>query len=202
MSWFPAALLTKRNVLPSGASAGYCSSPASNVSRFSETCGETGYKARVGDIRHNFIFYWPYDSRAPWGGIANWNADPLTGEIIGGAAQIMGRSATFAAAQQRDIIALELGDAKIDDLVEGSQEAMFAKNLTDGHKEAPRALTAEEMKKRTSDVEASFVSQVIDACVSSTPETPTWVTIGSAQSPTEEDSRTSPWPPLPSSAST
>ena len=48
--------------------------------------------ARVGDLRNNFIFYWPYDSRAPWGGIADWNADPLTGEIVGAAAQIMGRS--------------------------------------------------------------------------------------------------------------
>ena len=51
-----------------------------------EACGETGERARVGDLRHNFIFYWPYASRAPWGGIADWNADPLTGQIIGAAA--------------------------------------------------------------------------------------------------------------------
>ena len=46
-----------------------------------ETCGKTGYQARLGDIRHNFMAYWPYASRAPWGGIADWRADPLTGEI-------------------------------------------------------------------------------------------------------------------------
>ncbi len=127
-----------------------------------ETCGETGYKARVGDIRHNFIFYWPYDSRAPWGGIADWNADPLTGEIIGAAAQIMGRSATFAAAQQRDIIALELGDAKIEDLIQGSQEATFSKALTNGRSPA-RALTPEEMKKRADDIDRAHLQQSLAA---------------------------------------
>lgn len=128
-----------------------------------ETCGATGYRARVGDIRHNFIFYWPYDSRAPWGGVANWNADPLTGEIIGAAAAIMGRSATMAAAQQRDIISLELGDAKIEELIEGSQEARFAKSLTDGHKEAPRGLTPEEMKRRTGNVDKGHLVQSLGA---------------------------------------
>lgn len=128
-----------------------------------ETCGETGYRARVGDIRHNFLFYWPYDSRAPWGGIANWNADPLTGEIIGGAAQIMGRSATMAAAQQRDIIALALGDAKIEDLIEGSQEATFARSLANGHQEAPRAFSPEEMKKRTADADRAHLVRSLGA---------------------------------------
>jgi hypothetical protein len=64
----------------------FCHNPVRDYD-LHETCGETGYKARVGDIRHNFVFYWPYESRAPWGGIANWNADPLTGEIIGASAR-------------------------------------------------------------------------------------------------------------------
>ncbi len=128
-----------------------------------ETCGETGYKARVGDIRHNFVFYWPYDSRAPWGGIANWNADPLTGQIIGGAAEIMGRSATYAAAQQRDIIQLAIGDTKIEDLIEGSQEARFAKTLADGRSPAgkPTALTEDELKKRVADIDQSHLTQTL-----------------------------------------
>ena len=27
-------------------------------------CGEVGYQARLGDIRHNFLAYWPHQSRA------------------------------------------------------------------------------------------------------------------------------------------
>lgn len=69
----------------------------------------------------------------------------------------MGRSATMAAAQQRDIIALEPGDAKVEDVIEGSQEATFAKSLANGHKEAPRALSTEEMKKRTTDADRSHL---------------------------------------------
>ena len=126
-----------------------------------ETCGPTGYKARVGDIRHNFLFYWPYDSRAPWGGIANWNADPLTGEIIGGAAQIMGRSATFAAAQQRDIIQLALGDLKMEELVTGTQEARFAKSMINGR--APEALSEAEMQKRATAIDATHLKQSLGA---------------------------------------
>ena len=129
-----------------------------------DTCGETGYKARVGDIRHNFVFYWPHDSRAPWGGIANWNADPLTGEIIGAAAQIMGRSATFAAAQQRDIIQLALGDLKIEDLITGTQEATFSKTLTDGR---TPTLTEAEMKKRVADVDRAHLAKTFASSTTS-----------------------------------
>jgi hypothetical protein len=112
-----------------------------------DTCGDEGYKARVGDIRHNFIFYWPYASRAPWGGIANWNADPLTGRIIGGAAQIMGRSATYAAAMQRDIIQIALGDTKIEDIVDGNPSEQFAKRLVNG--DGPqKPLSQAEINKR------------------------------------------------------
>ncbi len=110
-----------------------------------EVCGKTGDTARVGDIRKNFVFYWPYESRAPWGGIANWEADPITGQIIGAAAQIMGRSATYAAAMQRDIIQLALGDIKVEDIVENVPAANYAKTLENGHSPA---LTEEEMKKR------------------------------------------------------
>ncbi len=110
-----------------------------------DTCGKTGALARVGDIRKNFVFYWPYESRAPWGGIANWEGDPLTGQIIGGAAQIMGRSATYAAAMQRDIIQLALGDIKLDDIIENTPAETYAKMLTDGRSPG---LTEAEMKQR------------------------------------------------------
>ena len=97
-----------------------------------DACGKTNDTARVGDIRKNFVFYWPYNSRAPWGGIANWEGDPLNGMIVGAAAQVMGRSATFAAAQQRDIIQLVLGDQTVSDIIEGTASETFAHKLQDG----------------------------------------------------------------------
>ena len=75
-----------------------------------DVCGAQNATARIGDLRHHFINYWQYASRAPWGGIANWNADPLTGQIIGAAATIMGRSVTGAAAQIRDILMVKNGE--------------------------------------------------------------------------------------------
>jgi hypothetical protein len=110
------------------------------------TCGATGDRARVGDVRKNFVFYWPYDSRAPWGGIANWNADPLTGEIIGASATIMGRSATFAAAQQRDIIQLALGDVALSDVITGVTADVYVQNLRNGT--ASTALSQAEIARR------------------------------------------------------
>lgn len=124
-----------------------------------DTCGQTGELARVGDIRKNFVFYWPYESRAPWGGIANWNADPLTGEIIGAAAAIMGRSATFAAAQQRDVIQLAMGDVKLDDVITGVPATTFSKTLVDGH--APTALTKEQIASRVAAVDLKHLNATI-----------------------------------------
>ena len=43
-------------------------------------CGKTGEVARNGDQRKNFIFYWPYDSDAHYGGVAGLDPDPETGE--------------------------------------------------------------------------------------------------------------------------
>ncbi len=109
----------------------FCHNPVRSYD-IEETCGKKDSVARVGDVRKNFIYYWPFESRAPWGGIADWNGDPLTGEIWGGAAQIMGRSATYAAALQRDVLQLAMGDVKIDDLVKGVQAQAYVKTLQNG----------------------------------------------------------------------
>ncbi|MFT3770986.1 MAG: hypothetical protein QM820_36680 [Minicystis sp.] len=129
-----------------------------------ETCGKTGYEARVGDLRHNFLFYWPYESRAPWGGIADWNADPLTGQIIGAAAQIMGRSATYAAALQRDILQLAMGDTMVTDITDGVPAQNYAHYLQNGS--TPAALTKEELAKRVSAVDAAGVMTKVGPKVS------------------------------------
>jgi hypothetical protein len=126
-----------------------------------EVCGETGAVARLGDIRKNFMAYWPYASRVRWGGIGNWGADPLTGEIRGGAAMIMGRSATMAAALQRDIIQLALGDITIDEVIEGVPADRYAHYLQEGH--TPEALPESELEHRASSVDAEHARLTIGA---------------------------------------
>jgi hypothetical protein len=122
-------------------------------------CGPAGYRARVGDLRHNFLIYWPYESRAPWGGIADWNADPLTGEIIGAAAWIMGRSVTFAAATQRDILQVAMGDTTVSEITDGSPAESYAHYLQGGL--APEALSMEEIDRRVASVDAAGVMQAV-----------------------------------------
>ncbi|MCA9618204.1 MAG: zinc-dependent metalloprotease, partial [Myxococcales bacterium] len=120
-----------------------------------ESCGEVGYRARLGDVRKNFMAYWPYASRAQYGGIGNWGADPLTGEIHGAAAMIMGRSATHAAAFQRDVIQLAMGDLSLEDILEGVPSETYAGYLKDG---APaQALSNEELARRVASVDAEHV---------------------------------------------
>lgn len=124
-----------------------------------ETCGPTGGSARVGDLRRNFLVYWPYESRAPWGGIADWNADPLTGEIIGAAAWIMGRSATYAAAMQRDILQVAMGDTTVSDITDGEPAGTYGHYLQGGR--SPEGLSAEEIERRVADVDAATAMQSV-----------------------------------------
>jgi len=124
-----------------------------------EPCGPVGDAARVGDLRKNFLVYWPYESRAPWGGIADWNADPLTGQIIGAAAFIMGRSATYAAAQQRDILQVAMGDTTPEEITTGAPATNYAHYLKDGY--SPEGLTTEEIDRRVASVDADRALQTI-----------------------------------------
>ncbi|MDO9020976.1 MAG: hypothetical protein Q8S73_13500 [Deltaproteobacteria bacterium] len=84
----------------------------------STACREVGFRVRLGDIRYNHVSYWPGNSRAPFGGIAHWGFDPLTGEVVSNGGFNMGRSVEFAAGQQRDYIRMILHylDPSLDDL--------------------------------------------------------------------------------------
>jgi len=110
-------------------------------------CGTPGEAIRLGDIRKNYAIYWPYASRAPYGGVATIGADPLTGEMLGVTATTMMRSATAAAAQQRDIIQIALGDLKVEELIEGVQAARYADVVKNGKvsEGMAKAKTAEEI---------------------------------------------------------
>lgn len=124
-----------------------------------EVCGVTGDAARLGDIRKNFFAYWPHASRAPWGGIGNWGADPLSGEIHGAAAMIMGRSATYAAAMQRDMIQLAMGDISVEDITDGVPADNYAHTLQNGH--SPAALSQKELSDRVKSIDAVHARQAI-----------------------------------------
>lgn len=125
-----------------------------------KVCGPVGYSARVGDIRHNFMYYWPYASRAPWGGIANWNADPTTGMIIGAAATTMGRSATYAAAMVRDIIMVANGELSMTDITNGTPATLYERRLQNGYQPS-EALSPEQIKSRIDAIDAKHAAEMI-----------------------------------------
>lgn len=102
-------------------------------------CREAGFHYRQGDIRFNHLTYWPVESRAPWGGIAHWGFDPLTGQVIANGATNMGRSVNFAATLQRDIVRVILSqlqcngaacdNVSVDDWVNGAPAAQLAQHI-------------------------------------------------------------------------
>ena len=129
-----------------------------------EICSKPGEKSRLGDIRKNFLVYWPYESRAHYGGVG-WNPpDPLSGETFGATATVMGRSATRAAAQERDIIQLAIGDTKIEDIIQGAPAERYARTLKDGAS-APEGLrigkTTAEIDARVSAIDVGNVHATI-----------------------------------------
>lgn len=126
-------------------------------------CGSKGYSARVGDLRHNFLFYWPYASHAPWGGIGNWSADPLTGQIIGASATTMGRSATMAAAMYRDIIMVANGELDMEDITGGTPASLYQKRLREGR--APVALDLDQIEARVNAIDATSVMQALGTSI-------------------------------------
>lgn len=123
------------------------------------TCGARGGTARVGDIRRNFMFYWPWSSRAPWGGIADWNADPLTGQIVGAAATVMGRSATAAAAQVRDIFMVANNELTLADITGGTPASLYQQRLQ--HGETKVALSSSEIARRMKAVDVDHALQEV-----------------------------------------
>src|SRR5690606_37289251 len=108
-------------------------------------------------------------SRAPWGGIANWNADPLTGQIVGAAATTLGRSATMAAAQVRDILLVAAVELDMSDITDGEPARRYQKQLRDGR--TPEAFSDEEIERRIRSVDAKHaLSQIAPKVSGTTPE--------------------------------
>ncbi len=87
-------------------------------------CGEPGFSPRFGDVRYNFVS-WISDAHALQAGAplgyGPASADPLTGEIVSGVANLFGDGIDQLAAQGRDILAMMQGD-----LSETATQSSFA----------------------------------------------------------------------------
>ncbi len=112
-----------------------CHNPVAETDH--QACREVGYSVRLGDVRYNHITYWAGNSRAPFGGIAHWGYDPLTGEVVSNGAFNMGRSVEYAAGQQRDFIRL------IMNAIDPSAESLTVEQYSAG---APGAVLAEYLR--------------------------------------------------------
>ena len=121
-------------------------------------CGNPGDITRLGDMRHNYAIFWDYDSNAHYGGVASIPADPVTGEMIGVTATTMMRSVTYAAAQQRDIIQIALGDITVDDLIAGVQATNYAGQVKNGKMAGPlgQAMTGKQMTDAITNAQAQL----------------------------------------------
>lgn len=122
-----------------------------------EACGEEGSRSRVGDVRKNFLIYWPYSTHVGYGGIGNWRGDPLTGQIVGAAATTIGRSTTTSAARVRDIALVALGELDMDDITDGVPAALYQKMLRDGRK--PKALSKAEIERRLNAIDVEQLDE-------------------------------------------
>ncbi|MBL8602442.1 MAG: hypothetical protein JNK72_11010 [Myxococcales bacterium] len=125
----------------------------------STACREPGYSARLGDVRYNHITFWPGNSRAPFGGIAHWGYDPLTGEVVSNGGMNMGRSVDFAAAQQRDFILLALGELSVQDYIDGAAAQRFAAQLRNPAAGVRGAMPADEIEARVRGVNGNAAAR-------------------------------------------
>ena len=133
----PAVVLCHNPVLPTDSTA----------------CREPGFRARLGDVRFNHITYFPGRARSPFGGIAHWGYDPLTGEVVSNGATTVGRSAEAAAAQQRDYVLMAIGDLDVNAYVQGAAAQRFSETVRNPGAAVRRALSSEELQRRADAVD-------------------------------------------------
>ncbi len=131
----------------------------------SSACREAGFRYRLGDIRYHHITYWPGNSRAPFGGIAHWGYDPLTGEVISNGGMNMGRSVDAAAAQQRDYVLLALGEMSVDDYVSGAAAQRFTRTVRNPAGDVRGAIPDEELAQRVRAVDGTAAARATGASV-------------------------------------
>ena len=126
-----------------------------------EVCGAPGDTARLGDVRKNWLIYWPHASNARYGGVVKWNSDPLTGMVVGATATTMGRSATSAAAHFRDVMLVATGELSWKDITDGTSAALFGK--TAKHGKCNKALSVDQMNARLAAITGSDIATTVGA---------------------------------------
>ncbi len=79
-------------------------------------CGEVGLRVRMGDIRYNHMVWVDRYTQAGLLGYGPSGADPLTGEIVFGAAYVYGAEVDVYAQSSADMVRLLRGDLTDEDL--------------------------------------------------------------------------------------
>jgi hypothetical protein len=96
-----------------------------------KACGEVGFSARYGDVRRSFLA-WIDDPQGKYSGaplgFGPPSADPITGEIISGTANLYGDAFEQYATWGADILALMRGDLTIDDVQSNAAFAAWAQS--------------------------------------------------------------------------
>ncbi|MBI5532709.1 MAG: hypothetical protein HY898_08350 [Deltaproteobacteria bacterium] len=111
-----------------------------------DVCGDTGFKARLGDQRKFFLIDYPMATNAPFGGVTHLGPDPVSGELIGGTST----SVHIGLRAQRflDMLFVEMGYLTLEELLAGGSAEKYAQ-LYDVRKQE-KALTPEEITRRIS----------------------------------------------------
>jgi hypothetical protein len=110
-----------------------------------DTCGKVGDKARLGDIRKNFMIHHAGDARAHYGGLGGLFSDPETNEYIG-------TTATTVYTEQRarrilDSLLVAMGDITVQDYIDGVPAEVVAKTLSmNPRKAGPKVLSDAEIE--------------------------------------------------------
>lgn len=120
-----------------------------------------GFRARVGDIRKNFMIHWPWDANAHYGGLAGIFTDPETMEYFG-------NTATSIYTERRarrilDALLVAMGDITPQQYIDGVagqiSQTTFAGQLQPGTFNKPKIFTNAEIAKRVDAMSADNLSQ-------------------------------------------
>ncbi|MBT9557511.1 MAG: hypothetical protein IV100_15830 [Myxococcales bacterium] len=106
---------------------------------------------RIGDIRHNFLFYVPRPTRAGLLGYGPSQIDPLTGEIISATAYVYGAPLTEYAGRGRQIVQVLNGELTPEEIGLGRDAQALVLGAAEQRGAANKPVSQDELK--------SFVDQ-------------------------------------------
>src|SRR6185436_16102751 len=125
-----------------------CHNPVIDADR--DRCGKSGTKARLGDLRYNFVNAIPApQSGSPWGIMVD-GVDPLTGEKVQGSVNVWDSVSHTAAQGAVDVIRWMNGELADDEIKSGAYINKYAitGNLQEKNFFDYRTMTAGEANQR------------------------------------------------------